>query len=106
MSQHRFTLDRRHFLKTTAAASVAAIAPVVIPGSALGLDGATPPSERITLGGIGIGRRGTYDLSCFIEQKDVQFIAICDVKASRREAVKKIADDKYGNSDCAKIRDF
>ncbi|RMF87577.1 MAG: gfo/Idh/MocA family oxidoreductase, partial [Planctomycetota bacterium] len=46
----------------------------------LGRDGAVPPSERIVLGGIGIGRRGTYDLGCFLEQPDVQFVAVADVK--------------------------
>jgi predicted dehydrogenase len=65
-----------------------------------------PPSERITLGGIGIGNRGTYDLGCFLQQKDVQFVAVCDVKAARRDAVKRIADEKYGNQDCARYSDF
>ena len=33
-------------------------------------------------------------------------MAICDVKAARREAVKKMADAKYGNQDCATYRDL
>src|SRR5439155_17358101 len=37
---------------------------------------------------------------------DVQFVAICDVKAERREAVKKKDDDKYGNHNCATYRDL
>jgi predicted dehydrogenase len=98
---------RRRFLKTAVATGAAAVmAPTIIPSSALGRDGAVAPSERITLGGIGIGNRGTYDLGCFLEQKDVQFIAVCDVKEARRQAVKKIADEKYGNKDCDMIRDF
>ena len=40
------------------------------------------------MGGIGIGGRGGYDLSCFLPQPDVQFLAVCDVKAARRQAVK------------------
>jgi hypothetical protein len=39
------------------------------------------------VGGIGIGNRGTYDLGCFLEQKDVQFAAVCDIKEARRNAV-------------------
>ena len=70
------------------------LAPQIIPSSALGRDGAVAPSERLVMGGIGIGNRGTYDLGCFLEQKDVQFVAVCDVKATRREAVKKIADQQ------------
>ena len=82
------------------------MAPQLVPGSALGKDGVVAPSERITLGGIGIGNRGTYDLGCFLQQPDVQFIAVCDVKATRRKAVKAIADKKYGNNDCDTYRDF
>jgi hypothetical protein len=41
-----------------------------------------------------------------MEEPDVQFVAICDVKAVRREAIKKKADDKYGNRDCAMYRDL
>jgi predicted dehydrogenase len=98
--------SRRRFLKTALSAGAAAVAPSIIPSSALGRDGAVAPSERITLGGIGIGNRGTYDLGCFLEQKDVQFLAVCDVKAARRDAVKQMSDKHYSNQDCAKYRDF
>ncbi|MFN9943953.1 MAG: Gfo/Idh/MocA family protein, partial [bacterium] len=99
-------ISRRGFLGRTAAAGAAAAAPMIIPSSALGLDGAVPPSERVVVGGIGIGNRGTYDLGCFLEQNDVQFTAVCDVKENRRQAVKKLADDKSGNDSCATYRDF
>ncbi len=98
---------RRRFLKTAiSAASAAFAAPMIIPSSALGLDGAVAPSERIVVGGIGIGNRGTYDLGCFLEQKDVQFIGVCDVKEARRVGVKKKVDELYGNGNCAMYRDF
>ena len=106
MSKKATSLHRRRFLKTTLATGAAALAPMIIPGSALGLNGTVPPSERIVVGGIGIGNRGTYDLGCFLEQPDVQFVAVCDVKEARRSAVKKIADQKYGNQNCDTYRDF
>ncbi len=99
-------LDRRRFLTTSAAAVGAVSLPTIIPSSALGRDGAVAPSERVTVGGIGIGNRGTYDLGCFLEQSDVQFIAVCDVKEKRRVAVKKMADEKYGNQACTMHTDF
>jgi len=99
-------ISRRGFLGRTAAASAAAAAPMIIPSSALGLDGAVPPSERVVVGGIGIGNRGTYDLSCFLQQPDVQFAAICDVKEARRLAVKKTADEHHGNQNCEMYGDF
>jgi GFO/IDH/MocA oxidoreductase family protein len=107
MSNKAKHLPRRRFLKAALSAGAAAVmAPQIIPSSALGRDGAVAPSERIVLGGIGIGNRGTYDLGCFLEQKDVQFVAVCDVKETRRTAIKKVADQKYGNQNCDTYRDF
>src|SRR5215208_6879432 len=101
-------LSRRGFLRTSVGAGLAASAfgSIPIPSSALGLDGHIAPSERITVGGIGIGNRGTYDLGCFLEQKDVQFLAVCDVKEVRRLAVKKRVDELYGYQGCDMYRDF
>ena len=106
MSKPKKSLSRRNFLKSTAVASTAATLPTIIPASALGLNGSVAPSERIVLGGIGIGNRGTYDLGCFLQQPDVQFVAVCDIKQKRRTAVKKMADQKYGNNNCEMYRDF
>ncbi len=99
-------MRRRQFLKTTAGVGAMLAVPQIIPASALGKDGAVAPSERIVLGGIGIGNRGTYDLGCFLQQPDVQFVAVCDVKEARRTAIKEMADQKYGNRDCDTYRDF
>src|SRR5437667_6440135 len=99
-------LNRRSFLKTALQAGAVLAAPQVVRGAVLGKDGGVAPSERIVLGGIGIGNRGTYDLGCFLEEPDVQFVAICDVKEARRQAIKKKADEKYGNHDCAMYRDL
>jgi len=93
-------------MKTALATGAAIMAPRVIPGTALGKEGAAPASERITVGGIGIGNRGGYDLGCFLQQPDVQFLAICDIKAKRRAQIKAIADKHHGNSDCDMYRDF
>ena len=107
MSKQVTSVSRRRFIKASLSVAGAAIAaPTIIPASALGKDGAVAPSERVVVGGIGIGNRGTYDLGCFLEQKDVQFVAVCDVKEARRVAVKKIADEHHGNQDCATYRDF
>jgi hypothetical protein len=98
--------SRRSFLRSALQTGALLAMPQVVRAAVLGKDGATPPSERIVLGGIGIGSRGSYDLGCFLEEPDVQFVAICDVKAQRRQAVKKKADEKYGNQDCAMYRDL
>lgn len=101
------TKSRREFLKTTLpAAGAACAAPLVVPSSALGLGGAVAPSERIVLGGLGIGPRGTVDLKCFLANPDVQFVAIADLQQTRREAVKTLVDGTYGNKDCVLYQDM
>jgi len=80
--------------------------PYIIPSSALGRDGRISPSERIVLGGIGIGGRGKHDLQWMLPEKDVQFVAVCDARKERREAVKQIVDTRYDNKDCAMYRDI
>ena len=99
-------LTRRQYLKTAAVAGAAVAVPTIIPASALGRGGAVAPSERIRLGGIGIGNRGEFDLKWMLPESDVQFVAICDARKERREAVKKIADKHYGNSDCKMYPDM
>ena len=103
----KWALPRRQFLKQGLAAAGAAVAaPYIVPASVFGKDSAVAPSERIVLGAIGIGPRGRQDLECLISEKDVQFVAICDVQRGRRQAVKDMADAKYGNKDCAMYRDM
>ena len=100
-------LHRRTFLKNTlAAATGLAVAPTIIPASALGRGGAVAPSERIVLGGIGIGGRGTSDLRAMLPEPDVQFVAVCDPQKTRREAVKRLTDEHYGNTDCKLYMDI
>ena len=42
------------------------------------------------MGGIGINGRGSWDLTWMMGEPDVQFVAICDIRKDRREAVKQI----------------
>ena len=89
-------VSRRAFLKRTAAL---AVAPCIIPATAFGRGGRVAPSERIIMGGLGIGRRGSHDLRWMLPEADVQFVADCDPQKQRREAVKQIVDTHYGNKD-------
>lgn len=73
---------RREFMKRTVlAAGAAAGFPYIIPSSALGLAGTVAPSNRITMGSIGLGGQGTRDMEQFLRMKDVQVVALCDVDA-------------------------
>lgn len=98
-------MPRRRFLSATVKAGGLMMLPQLVPAKVLGRGGVAP-SERVNLGAIGIGNRGWYVLGCFLQEPDVQFRAIADVKQARREAVKRRADEKYGNNDCDMHRDL
>ena len=99
-------LSRRQVLKRALAASSAFAIPNIIPAAALGRGGAVAPSERIVMGAIGVGGRGSYDLGCMLGEADVQFVAVCDVRKGNREAAKNAVNGKYGNQDCAAYIDM
>ncbi len=67
-----FSVNRRVFLKTTAAASLAF---QIVPRYVLG-QGQTPPSEKLNIAGIGVGGQGAGDLA---EMKSENIVALCDV---------------------------
>ena len=103
MRKNSTSLTRRDLLRQSGAL---AAAPWFVSAAALGLDGATAASERVTLGVIGVGPRATYDLRGILPLAGVQCVAICDVQASRREAAKRLVDEHYHNRDCTAYRDF
>ena len=96
-------LSRRRFLRNTA---LTLGVPTIIPGSALGLNGAVAPSNRIVVGGIGLGPRGREVLKSFLSQSDVQFVMIADVQKTRREVIRVMVNRQYNNQDCAETRDM
>lgn len=99
---HRW--NRRRFLQAGVAVSCAA--PLIVPSSVLGLDGATPPSDRIVMGAIGMGGQGRGDMGGFLGFPQVQVVAVCDVVAHHCQLAKEMVDGRYGNTDCLTCRDF
>ena len=95
--------NRRQFLRR---AGAAAVLPLVIPGSVLGLNGATPPNSRILFGAIGVGNRARAILPNFLGFKELQFVAVSDCRADRLKSAKELVDRHYGNQDCAVHGDF
>ena len=85
-------LTRREML-TRSAAAIAG--PLVIRGTALGLDGSTPPSERITVGSIGVGMMGRGHFRIFAGYPDVQLVALSDVDTWRRNDATRILEEAY-----------
>jgi predicted dehydrogenase len=69
-------MKRREFLKITASVAAAWSMPSLVPGSVFG---AFAPSNRINVGFIGLGNQSTLDLPAFLQNPDVQVVAVCDV---------------------------
>ena len=102
MNSHKHgKISRRGLLKGVAAAAGGwAAAPYVITSAALGAPGRAPASERLVMGGIGLGGRGSGDLGWLLGQGDVQFVGVCDVSGRHRKAAKAAVDRRNGNTDC------
>jgi len=97
---------RREFIKAVGLASAAVALPTFIPASALGRGGAVAPSERIRVGGIGLGNQGGSDFGGFLGREEVQYLAVCDVRKNVRDGKKAQVDERYKNKDCVAYNDF
>lgn len=98
-------ISRRTFAKS----ALAAAAPIVLPFRARGDDTTPPPSERITVGVIGLGGLGMGHVGRFLQSPQAQVVAVCDVHALHyrdaewgkrapcgRDAAKAVVEDFYG----------
>jgi predicted dehydrogenase len=94
MTTRRNGFSRRDFLQGAAAASTL---PLLMPHAVFGKK-APAANERLGLGFIGVGTQNRYHLNHFLNQKDVQVVAVCDVDTTRRENAKKITEKKYGEA--------
>src|SRR5215213_1908896 len=72
-------LNRRRFIQRTAVGLAAAS----LAASDADLTPKAPPSERVRVGIIGIGGRGTALLHAFASMKDVDIVRVCDLDPRR-----------------------
>ena len=84
------TLSRRAFLRGTATAAIAL--PTIVPSVVLG---ANAPSNRVTMGCIGVGRMGRGDAQQFLRFDNAQMIAVCDVDSNRSADARKLVEQHY-----------
>jgi hypothetical protein len=98
------SMNRRGFIKTASAAAVAL--PNIITSNALGANGVPPASERIVMAGLGMGGRGGQVLGEFLRFKEVQVVAVNDVKKGSLKAAQGRVNGHYRNSDCKAYEDY
>ncbi len=110
-------MTRRQFLATTTAAATAFS---ILPSGF----GKVGPNSKTTLACIGVGGQGTINLMNFLDFKEVQVVAVCDVnkegggyiswnwgqgKASQvcgREPARRAVDEHYKNRSCKVYTDY
>jgi len=96
----RIGVSRRTFLKGAAGAVGF---PMVLPATVFG---AKAPSNRIAMGHIGVGGRGSGVLGGFLGLGDCQCIAVADCFEARRNAAVARIDARYGGKVGKAHRDF
>lgn len=89
-------MNRREFLKYSAAAGIAAFIPARVFGA----------NSKITIGCIGVGGMGTGNMKNFLVQDDCRVVAVCDTYEDRRRKAKGLVDKQYGDHGCAMYGDY
>ena len=67
------TMNRRTFIETTAAAAAFTIVPRHVLGR-----GQVAPSDKLTVGHIGMGTQSIRELGGLLEEPRIQIVAVCD----------------------------
>lgn len=75
-------ISRRTFIRGAAAAGAAF---TIVPRHVLGGKGFVPPSETVYIAGIGVGGKGTSDLTSIAKNRNARIVLLCDV--DERQAV-------------------
>ena len=98
-------LNRRSFNKTIFAGTMGAVASNNLFGA--------QANDRLQIGFIGVGTMGRGHLGAFLNMKEVQVIAVCDVVEERLQMAHKMVANKYGGpnsqtefKDCKVFKDF
>ena len=87
-------MSRRDLLKGAALSTTASF--LIVPRHVLGGAGYVPPSDKVTIASIGLGRQGQAVTMELLARPDVQIVAVCDCnKGSKNYA-------EYGDNDLLK----
>ncbi|MFW5693029.1 MAG: Gfo/Idh/MocA family protein, partial [Thermoguttaceae bacterium] len=84
-------LNRRQFVRRTAAASAVFAVPLVAPGRVRGAN------EELRVGVVGCGVRGRHHIDRFGRQEGVRIAAVCDPDAGRKAAEAARVKKQFGN---------
>ncbi|OGV63277.1 MAG: hypothetical protein A2283_15090 [Lentisphaerae bacterium RIFOXYA12_FULL_48_11] len=105
------SISRRNFLKgAVTLGGMVSVFPEILPSSVFG---ANAPSNRVTLGHIGVGGQGGGVMNGMLHLEETQILAVCDCFKDRRESRAKTVNDHYASKrekgtykSCEAYRDF
>jgi predicted dehydrogenase len=81
-------LSRRSFLAGAAAAPVVLTSPI---------RGQDAPSNKLTVGFIGVGMMGRGHLNNFLGRSNVEVVAVCDVVKERLDSAQRMVETRYAD---------
>ena len=85
---------RRSFIKAATASASALAFPQIITSNALGANGRPAASNRIVMGGLAIGSRGGAVLGEFLRFKEIQVVAVNDVRRSQLQGQQRRVNNR------------
>jgi predicted dehydrogenase len=93
------SFSRRDLLKGAVATAATLAFPTIIPSSALGDDTQAAPSDRLTIGVIGLGKQGAghHLRGKLLGRPDMQVVALADVYDGRLDYFRDAVDKKYAD---------
>lgn len=98
-------MKRRSFLKLLATSAAASSFPSIVRAETLGLKGKIAPSNRVTMGFIGIGAQGGLHLKNRLGNELIQVTALCDVDGEQlTKGAQRVKE--AGKSACFMTKDF
>ncbi len=97
---------RRTFVQQSVVSAAAVGVPAFVSSAASGQNPGTAPSNKITIGCIGVGGMGTGNMKVFLGLPDCRVVAVCDTYEDRRRRAKGLVDAQYGDTGCKMFADF
>ncbi|PTX99755.1 hypothetical protein DB346_18225 [Verrucomicrobia bacterium LW23] len=88
-------MNRRSFIQMLSATAGACAFPSIASAQTLGLNGKTAPSNRITLGFIGVGGMGSGTMRAAAGNSRVEILSVCDVDRGRATIAQEHVERAY-----------
>jgi predicted dehydrogenase len=96
-------LSRRQFIST---AALAVAGPTLLSDCVFGQEIRPAPSERITMGMIGVGWQGGANMGNFLNNAMCQVVAVCDLDRKHLDDAVNAVNGRYKNQDCKAYHDY